>query len=91
MKRCLTCGRFFLGRATYCSSACRQKAYRTRRDDVTDEGPIGEVAATVARLRRHLQRLDDAANRGAGVRLSRSDASEIAAALRLQIDGLVGN
>jgi hypothetical protein len=38
--RCLACGRDFVGRvgAKYCSSACRQKAYRSRkRNAVTDD------------------------------------------------------
>jgi Homeodomain-like domain len=50
----------------------------------------GEIGATVARLRRHVQRLDDAANRGHGVRLGCSDAREIAAVLRREIAGLIG-
>jgi hypothetical protein len=91
MFTCAQCGRFFLGRATYCSGACRQKAYRQRRDEwpATDR-PLGEVGVMVGRLRRHVQRLDDAANRGAGVRLRCSDAQEISAALKQVIDGLIG-
>ena len=91
MFTCAQCGGIFLSRSAYCSSACRQKAYRRRRDEWPATDQLGEVAATVARLRRHVDRLDDAVTRGAGVRLGCSDAREIAAALRQVIDGLIGS
>jgi hypothetical protein len=92
MFTCGQCGGFFLSRGTYCSSACRQKAYRRRRDEWPVQ-PIGEgeVAAMVGRLRRHVQRLDDAANRGVGVRLNSTEAKEVAVVLRREIDGLIGS
>jgi hypothetical protein len=52
------------------------------------EHPPGEIAATVTRLRRLCDRLERA--RGVGVRLNASEAVEVAAVLRREIDGMVG-
>lgn len=90
MNRCRTCGGSFQARfaaATYCSAACRQRAYRLRRDDVTDPRPLGEVAATVQRLSRLSARLESARR---GVRLNHTEAAQVAAVLRREIAGMIG-
>ena len=95
-KSCVTCSGLFYGRAdaTYCSSSCRQKAYRRRRADVVPPLPSGPVpdghewmhdrfsvhASEVAAAGRHRARVvdGDAATSEAGHQRLVDESDELA-------------